>query len=296
MNNTGDLIIIENEHLQVQMHNPINRSEKHFSTRYNHCGYIEQIYDKVNNKILLGTPTTEWNSFSGNGFPDEFEMPIGYDEAHIGECFLKIGVGQQEKNSLCLYKNRDKHLIKKLADIKVYQKKNAIEFIATDSLNGYSYLYKKIIELKNDVISIRHELKNTGNKYFKTLWYSHAFIPHMASNSCLSLVIPADYKLLERMSNSNLRINPISQDYISYSFIVNDETLNGCCFNWTTDSVENKQTLSNFDNEIYTSLGNYKLDELQVFINDKIISVEPKHFIELSAGESRKWETSYLFR
>ena len=94
----NSFLLLENERYQVQVFDPNNRKEKHFSTRYSHCGYIGQIVDKTNGKALLGVPTDEWNAFSGDGFPDEFEMPVGYENAVVGGEFLKIGVGRQIKD------------------------------------------------------------------------------------------------------------------------------------------------------------------------------------------------------
>ena len=66
--------ILENEFLKIELFNTDNIEDKHFSTRFNHLGYIKQITDKKSGKSYLTIPFETFEPFHGEGFPDEFEI------------------------------------------------------------------------------------------------------------------------------------------------------------------------------------------------------------------------------
>ena len=100
-------LLLENSDLRIEVCDPNETAEHHLHTRFSHCGYITQIIRKKHDEQVLGQPTAVFPPFHGSGFPDEFEMPLGYEEAAHGECFLKIGVGAEMKNSDAPYSNWD---------------------------------------------------------------------------------------------------------------------------------------------------------------------------------------------
>ena len=81
--------LLENSGLRIEVCNPNETADSHLHTRFSHCGYITQIIQKKSNEQVLGQPTEVFHPFHGSGFPDEFEIPLGYEEATCGECFLK---------------------------------------------------------------------------------------------------------------------------------------------------------------------------------------------------------------
>lgn len=285
-------LILENEYYRVEIANPNDDGEKRFSTRYGYCGYIIQIIDKASGCALLSTPTAEWNAFSGDGFPDEFEMPIGYDEAAAGELFLKIGVGRQRKIGLVPYNNRDKHETVALTQISICKRKNSMAFYQTHSLDEYAYAYCKEIILRGKSLKISHKLENTGKKTFCTLWYSHAFLPATPRDD-LQIRIPNRYILYR----GDDKLFAISGDAAFRTYRFSADICGGICCNWhTSEEKTNVQSIWKNGVEIYRAEGDFSLDELQVFVNQCVISAEPKQRIELFSGDVKRWNTEYTFR
>lgn len=277
------MITIENENYKIELFNTENADDKHFSTRFNHLGYIKQITNKKNGIKLLTMPVESFEAFHGEGFPDEFEMPLGYDEANIGEGFVKIGVGVEKKREDKPYTNWDEHEIIKLPKNTVKTEKNKVIYTQNLEFNGFSYKYEKVIELCNEKLKISHNLKNTGKKGIKTLWYSHAFVDVELFDESVLLDIPKGYSLINgEMETEN--VIPIDA-----------ETKKGICFNWSVlENAENKQVLLNGEKTVYSAEGDFHFHELQIYINDRVISVEPKKKINLKPSESYDWSTTYV--
>lgn len=275
------MIILENEFLKIVLFNTDNKEDKHFSTRFSHLGYIKQITDKKSGKSFLTMPFETFKAFHGEGFPDEFEMPLRYDEAKVGEGFVKIGVGVEKKREEKPYTNWDEHEIIKKAENKV--KKLEDEVIYTQSLKfgGFSYEYEKTVKLIGNSFVIEHTLKNEGEKTIKTLWYSHPFFDIALFEEKITLDIPIGYNLINGKINND-------------GILVDEESKKGICFNWrVSENAENKQILLSKENTVYSAKGDFDFHELQIYVNEKAVSVEPKKIIELNQGEMFSWSTIY---
>ena len=280
-------IILENEAFRMEICNPNDLGDKHLHTRFSHCGYITKIVNKESSKELLGRAVAEFHPFHGEGFPDEFEAPLLYDSIDVGESFIKIGVGLEKKLSGAAYTNWDKHPIVKRARTEVVQNGNAVAFIQKAECGTVSYEYMKTIALSESDYSITHCLKNTGSVAWTTLWYSHAFLPVKDLGSKVTLWKNMGGKL--RALSPNL-VEKKGKVVITIEGISSE----GKCFQWDMESEDNFQML--FDeggSRILDSVGDYAYQELQVYVNDRIISVEPKLKIRLEAGKQKHWATKY---
>lgn len=109
--------------------------------------------------------------------PVEEFVPVGYNEAKVGETFLKIGVGMLEKPKeekyffATTYKNTNS------GTWKVKKKKDQVLFMQTLNDNKYSYEYHKTVQLvagKPEMV-LTHTLKNTGKQTLETSVYNHNF-------------------------------------------------------------------------------------------------------------------------
>ena len=169
--------LLENSGLHIEVCNPNETADSHLHTRFSHCGYITQIIQKKSNEQVLGQPTEVFHPFHGSGFPDEFEIPLGYEEATCGECFLKIGVGAETKISDKPYSNWDEHPVTQKAHTEVLRSPDSLTFIQMAELAHIGYHYTKGIALNGSKLVVTHALKNTGNDRWNTLWYSHVFLP-----------------------------------------------------------------------------------------------------------------------
>lgn len=283
------LIILENEDMCIEICNPKDFDDVHFHTRFSHCGYITQIVNKKSGKALFGCAVDKFHPFHGEGFPDEFEIPLLYKNIAVGENFVKIGVGLEKKLSQTPYTNWDEHPIVKKAETEVAQSGNAVSFVQRLEYAGVGYEYVKTIALGKTEYSISHSLKNTGTLAWTTLWYSHAFLPLGGSGSTVTLSKNTGGVL--RTPSSNL----VEMDDEAELFI-SDLTTQGECFQWDIECVDNFQKVYIANGEcILDAIGDYQYQELQVYVNDRIISVEPKLNIQLGAGEQKCWKTVYKY-
>lgn len=268
--------------ISVEILNPANTCDEHFSTRFSHAGYITKI--EVNGEEKLSRAVEEFHPFHGEGFPDEFEKPLGYNEAKADELFVKIGVGAEKKREEKPYTNWDMHEVAMPAETVAKRIENGYAFIQNFVYNGYGYYYEKKITVENGKIKISHFLKNTGLKNIDTLWYSHAFLRYDLKAEYLTLTVSEDCEIFNGEENITSCGNGV------YEIPINEITKKGICYNWHAEKTDNIQKL-----EKYVAKGDYGYNELQVYMNDRIISVEPKLKIYLKRNESKEWATEYEF-
>lgn len=110
---------------------------------------------------------------------NEFQTPLGYNEAQAGGTFVKIGVGVLRKaggayNRFVPYEVVDAGTwtIKKAAD--------SVEFVQelSDAASGYAYRYRKVVRLEKGRpgMIIEHRLENTGKNPIRSQVYNHNFV------------------------------------------------------------------------------------------------------------------------
>lgn len=110
---------------------------------------------------------------------DEFQIPLGWDEAKPGGTFIKIGVGVLRKSGT-VYNRFAPYEVVNSGKWTVKKHKDSVEFtqVLSDPELGYSYLYRKVVRLvkgKPQMV-IERSLKNTGRREIKSEVYDHNFI------------------------------------------------------------------------------------------------------------------------
>ena len=109
--------------------------------------------------------------------PVEDFYPVGYDDAKVGENFLKIGIGMVAKPEEQKYFFVTPYKLINSGSWKVKKKPDEVEFIHTLEDKQYAYEYKKTVQLikgKPEMV-LSHTLKNTGKKDIVTTVYNHNF-------------------------------------------------------------------------------------------------------------------------
>src|SRR5215471_6129538 len=136
---------------------------------------------------------------SAMGPAEEFQTPLGYDNAKEGDSFVKIGVGVLKKRDDTRYAFANVYDIVDHGKWTVNQTANFIEFTQelNDQVTGYGYLYKKTIRLTVDKpeMVIEHSLKNTGKLAIKSLLYNHNFtlFDHLPTDA-ITVTVPYEIK------------------------------------------------------------------------------------------------------
>ena len=284
-------LLLENSELCIEVCDPNEPADLHLHTRFSHCGYITQIIIKKHDEQVLGQPSAVFHPFQGNGFPDEFEIPLGYEEATRGECFLKIGVGAEIKISDKPYSNWDEHPVAQKAYTEVLKLPDSLTFIQAAELAHIRYHYTKKIALTGSNLVVTHALKNTGDARWNTLWYSHVFLP-------IEKVQPQAILQMNRGGKLK-RDDPQMQNCSPVEAVFSTMNLDadGVCLQWDmSDAQDNKQRLLHIHGRsIYQAEGNYPYQELQVWMNHRVFSIEPKLHVDLEPGQEKRWETVYTW-
>lgn len=118
---------------------------------------------------------------------------LGYDEAEPGSKYVRIGVGVIEKPEEEEYSFRNFYKILDHGKWTVEYGSDWISFrheLKSDI--GFSYIYEKLIQLKNNGFTLHHKLQNTGEKEIETDQFNHNFfmIDSEPSGTAFSISLP----------------------------------------------------------------------------------------------------------
>lgn len=165
--------------LVVTVYEPDAEKGMYRGTRFDWSGVLDVRFGK--HKLFgpwLGEPTPK-NPDSVVGPCEEFGMfvnPLNYDDAKVGETFLKVGVGELEKPQEEKYRFMHPYKVVKAGAWVITTNENAIAFIQRmQTASGYGYVYSKLIRLKGRELTINHKLENVGTKPIHTDHYNHNF-------------------------------------------------------------------------------------------------------------------------
>ena len=104
------------------------------------------------------------------------DSALGYDEARAGETFVRIGVGGVRKPEEPAYRRFATYEIADSGAWKVTRANDRITSVhELRDVNGYGYVYTKVVRLEKDTLVLEHQLKDTGRKPIATTVYNHNF-------------------------------------------------------------------------------------------------------------------------
>jgi hypothetical protein len=185
---------ISNGQVTAKMYLPDAKSGYYRSTRFDWSGAVYSLqykghdfygpwFDGVDPKVINWV-YRDGKIVSGpcsalGGPVDEFEMPLGWDDAKPGGTFIKLGVGVLRKTG-DKYNRYFPYEVVDSGKWTVKKHKDAIEFtqVLSDPELGYSYVYRKVVRLvkgKPEMV-IERSLKNTGRLEIKSQVYDHNFV------------------------------------------------------------------------------------------------------------------------
>jgi hypothetical protein len=154
-----------------------------YSLQYKDHEFYGQWFDRVDpdviNWVHQGPEIVSGPCSALSGPVDEFETPLGWDEARPGDTFIKIGVGVLRRGE-GNYNRYEPYEVLNSGTWTVTSGSDSVSFIQelSDPNSGYAYLYFKVIKLLNDkpVLVIRHSLRNTGKRTIQSSVYNHNFV------------------------------------------------------------------------------------------------------------------------
>src|SRR5262245_47634989 len=307
-------VTISNKQLRVKMYlpDPVNGFYK--GARFDWSGIINRVefgghtfYGQWFSKM---DPTVRDVSYkdddilvsvntSAMGPAEEFQTPLGYDNAKEGDSFVKIGVGVLKKRDDTRYAFANVYDIIDHGKWSVKQAGNSIEFTQklSDQATGYGYGYKKTIRLVEDKpeMVIEHSLKNTGKLPIKSLLYNHNFtLFDNLPTADISVSVPYEIKSTRPPDAAAATITGNRFAYAKP--VVNQERVAGGLQGFGSNESDFDFKIENHKAGTGIRIqGNRPLQNASVWSIRSVVAVEP--FIEIAAdpGKDFTWQYTYSF-
>ena len=170
---------ISNGLINAKFYLPDSEKGYYRASRFDWSGVIPALEYKGHNYFDVWNPAPYDPKLNDaiTGPVEEF-TPLGYDEAKVGETFVKIGVGTLKKMEDKPYRFFFTYDLINGGNWKVKRKKDQVSFThELKDASGYSYLYTKTVRLVKGkpLMVLEHSLKNTGTKEINTSVYNHNF-------------------------------------------------------------------------------------------------------------------------
>jgi len=185
---------ISNGQITAKIYLPDTKNGYYRSTRFDWSGAVYSLqykghefygtwYDRIDPKVInwvhQGPEIVSGPCSALAGPVNEFQTPLGWDEAKPGGTFVKIGVGVLRK----VEGNYNRYFPYEVVDSgkwSVTQQRDSIEFTQelADPSSGYRYVYRKVVRLtagKPEMV-IDQSLKNTGKRAIQSTVYNHNFV------------------------------------------------------------------------------------------------------------------------
>jgi hypothetical protein len=185
---------ISNGQVTAKIYLPDARNGYYRSTRFDWSGAIYSLqykghefygtwFDRIDPKVInwvhQGPEIVSGPCSALMGPVNEFQTPLGWNEAERGGTFIKIGVGVLRKGE----GNYNRYVPYEVLDSgkwSVKKGRDSIEFTQklSDPNSGYGYVYRKVVRLasgKPEMV-IEHSLKNTGRRAIESTVYNHNFV------------------------------------------------------------------------------------------------------------------------
>ncbi len=172
---------IDNGKISAIVYLPDAKEGYYRTSRFDWSGIVSHV--DVAGVRVFGPWTGKHNPLSHDdisGPANEFSTlhPPGYDEASVGEGFLKIGVGELRRTTTKPFIFPTTYPILRAGEWTVSGSRDSLRFVQDFSIaSGWGYHYAKQISLPADQskLIIHHTLTNTGDKTIKTDYYTHNF-------------------------------------------------------------------------------------------------------------------------
>ena len=185
---------ISNGQITAKIYLPDAKSGYYRSTRFDWSGAVYSLqykghdfygtwYDRIDPKVInwvhQGSEIVSGPCSALAGPVNEFQIPLGWDEAKPGGTFIKIGVGVLRK----VEGNYNRYFPYEVVDPGkwlVGRHRDSIEFTQelSDPNSDYGYVYRKVVRLEKGKpgMVIDQSLKNTGKRAIQSSVYNHNFV------------------------------------------------------------------------------------------------------------------------
>ena len=229
-------------------------------------------------------------SFNGNG--------TGYEEAEVGEGFLRIGVGILEKENNKPYVWNHKYKILDHGQWTINQGNDWIEFIhEAGSNSGWACRYTKRISLTNDKpgFIIHHKLENTGEKAIQTNQFNHNFfvIDGTGTGPDFSVEFPFEIKFSDWNEQIKKQVT-IGKNQLRFKKYFLDESVWMLLLGYESDAKHHQFTIRNHKTGAGVQVKADKpLCRLAFWANPNTLCPENFVCLDIAPGETGEWVSEY---
>ncbi len=295
--------VIESKDLKVTVLLPDEKTGYYRSTRFDWSGIIAQVeydghtffqdWENYDGTLEPGIHNPLDNS-TGTGTAEEFREPLGYEEAKIGEPFVKIGVGILEKTENKPYHWTYPYKVVEFGKWKTKIQKDRIVFIQNLNTHfGFGYNYEKQVVLSeiSPEIKIIHILKNSGKKEFSTNPYCHNYMRFDNDFIGKNYIIEFDkgvspVTIFEKKAAFTKKTFSLNSDLTDSSPVEGAVNVHGS----KHFVVSNRKTGTSV--EVTSDMA---FESFYLYIWRMSFCPEPMIRIKLKPGESFTWNTTYKF-
>lgn len=231
--------------------------------------------------------------------PVEAFTPIGYDEAKAGEDFLKIGIGMMTKSEETPYSFATPYPITNSGVWKVNKKSDQVTFIHTLEDRGYSYEYKKTVQLtkgKPEMVLL-HSLKNRGKQTLETSVYNHNFFVMDKQPIGPDFVVTFPFKLItETEAPASLGKLQDNQILFGKELVDNERLFYGSLTGFSNNASDHDIKIENSKTGAGVRItSDQPISRLVFWSAPKTLCPEPYALLKIMPGETVTWKIVYQF-
>ena len=293
-------ITLSNGLVNMTVYLPDGQRGYYRGMRFNWSGLIAKA--EYAGHTFFGPFRTEFNPMLHDhvsGPADEFDMenpPPGYDEADLGQPFMKIGVGILQKGPDAKYSAFQTFNFVQVGQWKVDNGRDWAEFRQNLAYGKWGYQYTKRIALldKTGGFVISHTLRNVGTNVINSLFYCHNFtiIDGQPVGPAYRVRFPFEVQLMDKpvgdvaTAGKDIRIGEVKEDKPIWTLIetgkdkVADDQV----------TVENTKTGAGL-----RIVGDQPLDQWRFYAAPTAACPEPFVRIHVGPGEKMTWSFTYTF-
>lgn len=287
--------VLSNNILEVHLDTPL---EGYSFSRFDWTGKITEV--KFRNIPITSTERTDHvdpNLF-GKGLYNEFgiDTALGFREAKPGEWFHKIGIGALKRTD-GPYQFTTPYKIRP-AQFQFEPLSDQVRISClSETLNGYSYVLRKEIQLKENNLIITCQLDNTGRKPIETDEYVHNFVgvdqdliekdyllrlPFELHPKKFQALVNPENKMVIGKNKISFRDIPNKQFFVSH--LNGNETLPAA---WELHHLKSGVGIR--------ETGNFSTEKVNLWGWQHVISPELFQYVSIDPGNAEAWTRTYQF-
>lgn len=292
---------LDNGHLRATVLLPDHKRGSYRGARFASLGIVSQV--ELGGRTFLGELRRGHHDPYGEGHAqglvEEFGQfhPLGFDSIGLGGTFFKVGVGNLKKDkSEYLFFKPQRLLERAPTSIEGEATPLSIAFHQDHvAERGHAWFYRKVLELHptRPILSIHHELRNTGWVNLETSHYNHNMFQVDGDPIGANYRIDLEADVPSPGQSHNFEVKgrevtlamPTLKGHAHVNFpIPSGNTIDG------SFQLLHLPTGSRIDSRLDHAAGN-----LQIYAEKNAICPEPRIQLSLKPGETLHWTQSLEF-